>query len=176
MKEYAGGGGRSKRAKRKTYVDGMLSSDDDTENIEEGLDPEELYKKKIYAAYFVKEMKGEDVTVEHFQKTGFKNPIFVREMSGLNMKIPDTSFNISDVKNMVGGKRILEVMNTATQSNAEMTLKDWEEWWTAPDRDETKLNVISLEFSHTKLDKEVIAPRVVRQIDFLLGTGVACGH
>ena len=167
MKEYAGGGGRSKRAKRKTYVDGMLSSDEETENIEEGLDPEELYKKKVYPAYFVKEMKGEDVTVEHFQKTGFKNPIFVREMSGLNMKIPDTSFSISDVKNMVGGKRILEVMNTATQSNAEMTLKDWEEWWTAPDRDETKLNVISLEFSHTRLDKEVIAPRVVRQIDFV---------
>ena len=167
MKEYAGGGGRSKRAKRRTYTDGMLSSDEETEHIEDGLDPEELYKHKEYPAYFVKEMKGEDVTVEHFQKTGFKNPIFIREMSGLNMKIPDTSFSISDVRNMVGGKRILEVMNTATQSNAEMTLKDWEEWWTAPDRDATKLNVISLEFSHTKLDKEVIAPRVVRQIDFV---------
>ena len=79
MKEYAGGGGRSKRAKRKTYVDGMLSSDEETENIEEGLDPEELYKKKVYPAYFVKEMKGEDVTVEHFQKTGFKKQAFFQQ-------------------------------------------------------------------------------------------------
>ena len=73
MKEYAGPGGRSKRAKRRTYVDGMLSSDEETENIEDGLDPEELYQQKVYPAYFVQEMKGEDVTVEHFQKTGFPN-------------------------------------------------------------------------------------------------------
>jgi len=167
MKEYAGDGGRAKRAKRRTYVDGMSSSDEETEIVEDGLDPEILFKQKVYHPFFVKEMLGEDVTVEHFQKTGFKSPIFVRERSGLNMKIPDTSFCISDVKNLVGGKRILEVMNTATQSNAEMTLKDWEEWWTAPDRDATKLNVISLEFSGTKLDKEVVAPRVVRQIDWV---------
>lgn len=167
MKEYAGDGGRAKRAKRKTYVDGMSSSDEEAEIVEDGLDPEDLFKQKVYPPFFVKEMLGENVTVEHFQRTGFKNPIFVRERSGLNMKIPDSSFCITDVKNMVGGKRILEVMNTATQSNAEMTLKDWEEWWTAKDRDDTKLNVISLEFSHTKLDKEVIAPRVVRQIDWV---------
>ena len=168
MKEYAGDGGRSKRAKkRKTYTDGMDSSDEEADVLENGLDPEDLYNQKVYPPYFVKEMLGEDITVEYFQNAGFKNPIFIRKMNGLNMKIPDSSFCISDVKNLVGGKRILEVMNTATQSNAEMTLKDWEEWWTAPDRDETKLNVISLEFSHTRLDKEVIAPRVVRQIDFV---------
>lgn len=167
MKEYAGGGGRAKRAKRKHYVDGMSSSDEEGDVLENGLDPEDLYKQKVYPPFFVKEMLGEDVSVEHFQKTGFRNPIFVRQRDGLNMKIPDSSFSISDVRNLVGSKRVLEVMNTATQSNAEMTLKDWEEWWTAPDRDETKLNVISLEFSGTKLDKDVVAPRVVRQVDFV---------
>ena len=167
MKEYAGDGGRAKRAKRKHYVDGMSSSDEEGDVLENGLDPEDLYKQKDYPPFFVKEMIGEDVSVEHFQKTGFRNPIFVRQRDGLNMKIPDTSFSISDVRNLVGSKRVLEVMNTATQSNAEMTLKDWEEWWTAPDRDETKLNVISLEFSGTKLDKDVVAPRVVRQVDFV---------
>ena len=167
MKEYAGGGGRSKRAKRKHYVDGMSSSDEEGDVLENGLDPEDLYKQKVYPPFFVKEMQGEDVSVEHFQRTGFRNPIFVPQKDGLNMKIPDSSFSISDVRNLVGSKRVLEVMNTATQSNAEMTLKDWEEWWTAPDRDETKLNVISLEFSGTKLDKDVVAPRVVRQVDFV---------
>ena len=167
MKEYAGGGGRAKRAKRKHYVDGMSSSDEEGDVLENGLDPEDLYEQKVYPPFFVKEMIGEDVSVEHFQKTGFRNPIFVRQRDGLNMKIPDSSFSISDVRNLVGSKRVLEVMNTATQSNAEMTLKDWEEWWTAPDRDETKLNVISLEFSGTKLDKDVVAPRVVRQVDFV---------
>jgi len=165
MKEYASLG-RSLRAKRKTYIDGMSSSDEDGENLERTLDPEDIIKSKTYPGYFVKEMLGEEVTIEHFQKTGFKNPIIVKEKSGLHIKIPDTSFSITDVRNLVGGKRILEVMNCATQSNAEMTLKDWEEFFTAPDRDNTKLNVISLEFSHTKLDSYVVAPRVVRQIDF----------
>jgi len=166
MKEYAGMGGRSLRAKRKTYIDGMSSSDEETENIERTLDPEDIVASKNYPAYFIKEMAGEEVTLEHFQKTGLKNPIFVREKTGLHMKIPDPTFTITDVRNLVGGKRILEVMNCATQSNAEMTLKDWEEFFTAPDRDDTKLNVISLEFSHTKLDSYVVAPRVVRQVDF----------
>ena len=58
-------------------------------------------------------------------------------------------------------------MNCATQLNAEMTLKDFEEFFTDPDRDDTKLNVISLEFSQTRLDAHVSAPKVVRQIDFI---------
>ena len=76
MKEYAGGGGRAKRAKRKHYVDGMSSSDEEGDVLENGLDPEDLYKQKVYPPFFVKEMLGEDVSVEHFQRTGFRNPIF----------------------------------------------------------------------------------------------------
>ena len=165
MKDYAGG--RNLRKKRKFYVDGMLSDEEEGENIERTLDHEDLVKTKSYPPYFVTECKGEDLTLEHFQRTGFKLPILVAEKTGPHIRIPDTSFSITDVRNLVGGKRILEVMNSATQSNAEMTLKDWEEFFTDPDRDGTKLNVISLEFSHTKLDSHVVAPRVIRQIDFI---------
>ena len=57
MKEYAGDGGRrAKRAKRKTYVDGMSSSDEESDVLENGLDPEDLYKQKVYPPFFVKEM------------------------------------------------------------------------------------------------------------------------
>jgi len=164
MKDYAGG--RNLRKKRKIYVDGMLSDEEEGDNIERTLDPEDLVKTKNYPPYYVTEVKGEDLTLEHFQRTGFKLPILVAEKTGLHARIPDSSFSITDVRNLVGGKRILEVMNSATQSNAEMTLKDWEEFFTDPDRDGTKLNVISLEFSHTKLDSHVVAPRIVRQIDF----------
>ena len=158
MKDYAGG--RNLRKKRKVYVDGMLSDEEEGDNIERTLDPEDLVKTKNYPPYYVTEVKGEDLTLEHFQRTGFKLPILVPEKTGLHIRIPDSSFSITDVRNLVGGKRILEVMNSATQSNAEMTLKDWEEFFTDPDRDGTKLNVISLEFSHTKLDSHVVAPRV----------------
>jgi len=164
MKDYAGRSRTLRKKHSKTYVDGMSSSDEEDEMTT--FDPEEKVRTKDYPPYFVAEMKGEDVTFEHFQRTGFNNPIFVKEKTGLQIRVPDSSFSVSDVKNLVGGKRILEVMNCATQLNAEMTLKDFEEFFTDPDRDDTKLNVISLEFSHTRLDAHVSAPRVIRQIDF----------
>ena len=164
MKDYAGRSRTLRKKHSKTYVDGMSSSDD--EDDMKYFDPEEKVKTKDYPPYFVAEMKGEDVTFEYFQRTGFNSPIFVKDKAGLQIRVPDGSFSVSDVKNLVGGKRILEVMNCATQLNAEMTLKDFEEFFTDPDRDDTKLNVISLEFSHTRLDAHVSAPRVIRQIDF----------
>ena len=35
---------------------------------------------------------------------------------------------------MVGGKRMIEVMNCATQQNSQMTMKEWEEFFTDPNR------------------------------------------
>ena len=52
-------------------------------------------------------------------------------------------------------------MNCATQTNSQMLLRDWEEFFTHPERDDTKLNVISLEFSQTKLESYVTAPRLL---------------
>ena len=83
MKDYAGG--RSLRKKRKTYIDGMVSEDEEVENIERSLDPEDLVKTKNYPGYFVTRMKGEELTLEHFQRTGFKQPILVLEKSGLHI-------------------------------------------------------------------------------------------
>ena len=164
MKDYAGS--RTLRKKHsKTYTDGMSSTDEE-EDMATTYNPEEKIKSKNFPPYFVREMRGEDVTYEFFQRTGFNTPVFVLEKTGLNMRVPDASFSVTDVKNYVGGRRLLEVMNCATQLNAEMTLKDFEEFFTSPDRDDTKLNVISLEFSHTRLDAHVMAPRIIRQIDF----------
>jgi len=157
---------RSRRQKaNKTYIDGMSSSEDEEETAE--FDPSEKIKDKDFPPFFVKEMKGEDLTVEYFQRSGFNTPLFIREKTGLHMKVPDPSFTVSDVKNLIGNRRILEVMNSATQVNAEMTMKDWEDFFMDPDRDGTLLNVISLEFSQTKLEPYVVAPRVVRQVDLI---------
>ena len=56
---------------------------------------------------------------------------------------------------------MLDVMDVRTQKNMEMTMKEWQQYFDNPDKDRL-LNVISLEFSHTKLDKQVEAPTVVR--------------
>jgi len=153
-----------RKKKNKVYTDGISSEDED--DPMQTFDPEEKIKSKDFPPYFISEYLGEEVTFELFQRTGFNNPIFVKEKTGLDIRVPESSFSVTDVRNYVGGKRLLEVMNCATQLNAEMTLKDFEEFFQDPDRDDTKLNVISLEFSHTKLDGHVTAPKIVRQIDF----------
>ena len=56
-------------------------------------------------------------------------------------------------------------MDCTTQKNTEMTMKEWEDYYLSTNRTK-KLNVISLEFSQTKLESLVIAPKVVRQIDW----------
>lgn len=67
---------------------------------------------------------------------------------------------------ILGSKRLLDVMDVRTQKNTEMTMKTWQEYYDKDNKDRL-LNVISLEFSHTKLENFVEAPRVVRQLDWV---------
>ena len=95
----------------------------------------------------------------------------IREKTGLGLTIPDLSFTVYDVTKYVGPRRMLDVMDCATQQASQMTMKDWEEYYFKEkegDSGERKrvLNVISLEFSSTKLDAMVEGPKVVRQIDW----------
>lgn len=82
------------------------------------------------------------------------------------MKIPDPTFSIEDVKNCVGPRRILDVMNVETQKDRTMSMKDWCDYYTKTNRQEL-LNVISLEFSHTKLEQFVDSPAIVKQMDWV---------
>ncbi len=82
------------------------------------------------------------------------------------MTVPEPSFSVTDVRNYVGPKRVVDIMDCSTQKNSEMTMKDWEEYYTSPNRTR-KLNVISLEFSYTKMETMVTAPLIVRQIDWI---------
>lgn len=59
-----------------------------------------------------------------------------------------------------GSRRMLDVMDVNTQKNVEMTMKDWQRYFESQDKDKL-LNVISLEFSHTKLESLIQAPTVV---------------
>ena len=112
---------------------------------------------------------GADVTVRRFQSEGFSRPICVLEKEGLGMKVPcSSSFGIGEVRSAVGSRRLLDVMNVNTQTNLSMTMKEWHKYYDTPVNQRQDLyNVISLEFSNTKLDNQVTAPRVVRQIDWI---------
>jgi len=140
---------------------------DDEEEFVQTFDVAEKLRSKDFPRFFIKELLGTEMNVEYLQSKGFSLPLFVREKTGLQMTMPEPDFNVSDVRSMVGGKRMIEVMNCATQQNSEMSMKEWEEFFIDPERPDIKLNVLSLEFSRTRLDSCVSAPRVVRQIDWV---------
>lgn len=81
--------------------------------------------------------------------------------------MPDMgTFTVRDVEKQVGPRRMVDVMDVNTQKNFEMTLKQWTDYFTSPNRDRL-LNVISLEFSHTRLAEQVEPPFVIKQLDWV---------
>ena len=173
----AGPSDRSLRQKAKSfYVEG-LDSDSDEEGRQNFSLEEKLASTKFpqYMRYFVKELTGDQVDLAYFQRTGFNTPILVKNKSGLDMTLPSTDFTVTDVKNLVGAKRMVDVMDCKTQKNCQMSMKEWEDYYNneTPETSENpserrrQLNVISLEFSFTKLEPMVVAPKVVRQVDWI---------
>ncbi|XP_044762854.1 jmjC domain-containing histone demethylation protein 1-like isoform X3 [Coccinella septempunctata] len=111
-------------------------------------------------------MHGNELTVEYFQRYGFHTPLLFKDKAGLGLGLPTTNFTINDVRMCVGSRRVLDVMDVNTQKNSEMTMREWQKYYEDQEKDKL-LNVISLEFSHTKLEHYVQSPTVVRQVDWV---------
>lgn len=61
-----------------------------------------------------------------------------------------------------GSRRLVDVMDVNTQKGAEMSMSQFVRYYETPEAQRDKLyNVISLEFSHTKLEHLVKRPTVV---------------
>ncbi|XP_018564095.1 jmjC domain-containing histone demethylation protein 1 isoform X1 [Anoplophora glabripennis] len=111
-------------------------------------------------------MHGNELNVAYFQRHGFNTPLLFKEKTGLGLRVPTSNFTINDVRMCVGSRRVLDVMDVNTQKNSEMTMKEWQKYYEDTEKDKL-LNVISLEFSHTKLENYVQSPTVVRQVDWV---------
>ncbi len=106
---------------------------------------------------------------KYIQENGFTCPLVFTDKSGLGMRVPSENFRVSDVKACVGSKRVIDVIDVNTQRALTMSMRDWCEYYENVGRRDPHrpLNVISLEFSHTKLENYVEAPLVVRQLDWI---------
>ncbi|XP_035899887.1 jmjC domain-containing histone demethylation protein 1 [Anopheles stephensi] len=154
------------RKQRKLYSEEFTFGDDDYEGGRGFSVAEKLESPRFAQSGMVREMKGENLTVGFLQQNGFNIPLLFKEKTGLGLQVPTANFSISDVRMCVGSRRLLDVMDVNTQKNVEMTMKEWEKYYEDPEK--TKLlNVISLEFSHTKLENYVQSPAIVRQIDWV---------
>ncbi|XP_064619317.1 lysine-specific demethylase 2B-like isoform X2 [Lineus longissimus] len=155
---------KARAKERKHYTDEVL--DDDEIEGSRTFSLEEKLTCHSFNANFVKVMKGEDFNLKLVQELGFYSPMVFYDKAGLGMRVPGNNFQVSDVKQCVGSRRNLDVMDVTTQKGMEMTMKEWCKYYENPKRDRL-LNVISLEFSHTKLENYVESPKVVRQIDWI---------
>jgi F-box and leucine-rich repeat protein 10/11 len=103
-----------------------------------------------------------DLNFSYVQRTGFVNPIVVKQHRGLGLRVPTAKFTVRDVRSCVGSKRLIDVMNVDTQTSLQMTMKSWTDYYEQSANERTRLlNVISLEFSHTALETYVESPLIV---------------
>lgn len=66
------------------------------------------------------------------------------------------------VNGLAGSRRIVDVMDVNTQKGIEMSMAQWRRYYETPPSEREKLyNVISLEFSHTRLENLVKRPSSV---------------
>ncbi|KAM0725100.1 JmjC domain-containing histone demethylation protein 1 [Formica fusca] len=154
---------------RKLYTDDWTLGDEEIEGrrtfqLDEKIECER-YDLNNFSGLF-REMTGPELNLMYLQKYGLQIPLLFKEKSGLGLRVPSSNFSINDVRTCVGSKRILDVMDVNTQKNEDMTMKEWQKYYEDSNK-ERLLNVISLEFSHTKLENYVQSPALVRQVDWV---------
>ncbi|NXY38607.1 KDM2A demethylase, partial [Pomatorhinus ruficollis] len=151
---------------RRRYEDDGIS-DDEIEG-KRTFDLEEKLSTNKFNSTFVVFMEGKDFTVEYIQRGGLRDPLIFRSSDGLGIKMPDPDFSVNDVRLCVGNRRIVDVMDVNTQRDIEMSMAQWARYYETPEEEREKLyNVISLEFSHTKLENLVQRPATVDLIDWV---------
>lgn len=157
---------RLRTGTRRRYQDDGIS-DDEIEG-KRMFDLDEKILTDRFTSDLIKYMDGKDFTFEYIQREGLKDPIVFKKSDGLGIQMPDPDFSVSDVKVFVGSKRIVDVMDVNTQKGIEMSMAQWGRYYETPPSEREKLyNVISLEFSHTKLEKLVQRPASVDLIDWV---------
>uniref|UniRef100_A0A803TJL2 [histone H3]-dimethyl-L-lysine(36) demethylase n=1 Tax=Anolis carolinensis TaxID=28377 RepID=A0A803TJL2_ANOCA len=157
---------RLRGAMRRRYEDDGIS-DDEIEG-KRTFDLEDKLSNNKFNANFVVFMEGKDFTVEYIQRGGLRDPLIFKNCDGLGINMPDPDFSVNDVRLYVGSRRMVDVMDVNTQRDIEMTMAQWARYYETPEEEREKLyNVISLEFSHTRLENLVQRPNTVDLIDWV---------
>ncbi|XP_069543614.1 lysine (K)-specific demethylase 2Aa isoform X2 [Brachyistius frenatus] len=151
--------------RRRYHDDGISDEEIDGRRM---FDLEEKVSSQRFSSDRVVRMEGRDFTYEFVQRGGLRDPIIFEKPVGLGIKMPDPDFSVNDVKMFVGSRRMIDVMDVSTQKGTEMSMAQWTRYYETPPSQREKLyNVISLEFSHTKLENLVRRPATVDLIDWV---------
>ncbi|XP_051886163.1 lysine-specific demethylase 7B-like isoform X2 [Pristis pectinata] len=118
------------------------------------------------ASEIVVKMHGTQLTHKYLEKHRFEFPILVPKIDGLGIALPSNTFSVRDVQEYVGGEKVIDVIDVARQADCKMKLQDFVEYFTAVHRTKV-LNVISLEFSDTKMSELVKVPDIVQKLSWV---------
>ncbi|XP_053150131.1 histone lysine demethylase PHF8 isoform X2 [Hemicordylus capensis] len=136
---------------------------------------------KTGSAQFIKELRGRtftsadevilkpsgaQLTVEFLEENSFSVPIMVLKKDGLGMTLPSPSFTVRDVEHYVGADKEIDVIDVTRQADLKMRLGDFVSYYCSSRREKV-LNVISLEFSETRLSNLVETPKIVRKLSWV---------
>ncbi|KAJ1554845.1 JmjC domain-containing histone demethylation protein 1, partial [Nowakowskiella sp. JEL0078] len=179
------------KRKRKSARDRLLVNYSELHNGPAPMYDEFRFRKLLAERTFVKHqfpvLAAHELTYEYAQETGFLVPVIVPVKDGLDLVVPDDGLTVRQIAQLCGYERVVDVLEVATQSERLMTLREWTEYWETPIEERRKilnvwtlfvlsqiasvsnlcLQVISLEFSQTKLANLVRRPRFVRDIDWI---------
>ncbi|XP_060632829.2 lysine-specific demethylase 7A [Anolis sagrei] len=111
-------------------------------------------------------MHGSQLTQRYLEKHGFDVPIMIPKLDGLGLRLPPPTFSVLDVEQCVGGDKVIDVIDVARQADSKMKLHNYVKYFTNPDRPKV-LNVISLEFSDTKMSELVEVPEIARKLSWV---------
>ncbi|XP_072256323.1 lysine-specific demethylase 7A isoform X2 [Pyxicephalus adspersus] len=111
-------------------------------------------------------MNGSQLTQRYLEKHGFNFPIMVPQLDDLGLRLPPPTFSVMDVERYVGGEKIIDVIDVARQADSKMKLKNFVKYFMNLDRPKV-LNVISLEFSDTKMSELVKVPDIGKKLSWV---------
>uniref|UniRef100_A0A914C2D2 JmjC domain-containing protein n=1 Tax=Acrobeloides nanus TaxID=290746 RepID=A0A914C2D2_9BILA len=115
-------------------------------------------------------MLPSEFTIELIKSTGLSKPMhFAASPSELGMKMPDPElFGVGNVLELIGPDRTIEVVQVKGQKGKTMKLGQFIQYYLTDEVARPDLyNVLSLEFTLTKLADKVIGPAFVKQIDWV---------
>ncbi|XP_040202831.1 lysine-specific demethylase 2B isoform X3 [Rana temporaria] len=168
MEAKKGSGRRLRAIGRTQYAEHEDLSDVEDVVSVRGFSLEQKVSSTNYRGDYVQVMEGKDFTYEYVQREALRVPLLFLSKDGLGIKMPDQDFTVRDVKLLVGSRRIVDVMDVNTQKGTDMSMSQFVRYYETPEIEREKLyNVISLEFSHTKLEKVVKRPTVVDTVDWV---------
>jgi len=116
------------RKDRKLYNEEWVADEqEESDEFEDfrGFRLEEKIESDQYSHSFVKELEGHNFTLAYVQKYGFHYPVIFRDKAGLGLRVPTQDFTVTHVKMCVGSRRVVDVMDVASQKNQQMTMKEW---------------------------------------------------